>query len=118
MGERGRWEVVNFRSTDGQLVAKRVVGLPGEVISLSEQRPVINGSIVPFPRQLEFLEYYAFGKLSRGREVSCGDGYFVLGDWSNDSADSRYDGPVPIDRIRGRAWLIVWPPSRFGFVGP
>ena len=41
---------------------------------------------------------------------------YVLGDDSKDSADSRYDGPVPPDIVRGRVWLIVWPPERISFV--
>lgn len=113
-----RWEIVRFESADHLVVAKRVVGLPGEMISLKEKQPLINGSAVEVPASLSFLQYYAFGNLHGGKQAACGDGYFVLGDDSRDSQDSRFDGPVAPDRIRARAWLVVWPPSRIGFVNP
>ena len=48
--------------------------------------------------------------------MPCGSGYYVLGDDLKDSDDSRFNGPVPADRIMGRAWLIVWPMKRLGWV--
>ena len=30
----------------------------------------------------------------------------------------RFDGPVDRERIRGRPWLIIWPPSRIRFLNP
>jgi signal peptidase I len=46
---------------------------------------------------------------------------FVLGDNRLESADSRFAPPeglgyVPIDHVVGRASLIVWPPSRLGWI--
>jgi signal peptidase I len=113
-----RWEVVSFHNVESFLVAKRVVGLPGESISLDARRALINGTPLPVPASLTFLRYYAWGDLDDGKSVNCGEGYFVLGDDSKDSADSRFDGPVSPSEIRARAWLIVWPPSRIGFVNP
>lgn len=113
-----RWEVVQFRNSEGFVVAKRVAGLPGELISLDDKKVVIDNEVIPFPNSLEFLRYYSFAKLNRGRQDSCEKGYYVLGDDSHDSADSRYDGPIAPERIQSRAWLIVWPPSRMGFINP
>jgi len=113
-----RWEVVQFRNNEGFVVAKRVAGLPGEMISLDDKKLVIDNKVMPPPESLGFLQYYAFANLNRGRQDSCEGGYYVLGDDSRDSSDSRYDGPIAPERIRGRAWLIVWPPSRIGFVNP
>jgi signal peptidase I len=42
--------------------------------------------------------------------------YFVLGDNSTQSIDSRYFGCVPAANIIGRAWLCYWPPQRIGLV--
>ena len=112
-----RWEVVQFRTSDHFLVAKRVVGLPGESVSLRDQRVAINGTVVASPPSLASMRYYAYGDFHAGRDAPCGKGYFVLGD-ARDSLDSRFEGPISPAKIRGRAWLIVWPRARFGFVNP
>jgi signal peptidase I len=41
---------------------------------------------------------------------------FVLGDNRSNSQDSRYAarGPIPIDTIVGRAFILVWPPGEIG----
>ncbi|HUT35818.1 MAG TPA: signal peptidase I [Planctomycetota bacterium] len=113
-----RWEIVAFHSSDGVPVMKRVVGLPGEEVSLRDGRVLVNGSPVAYPPALGGIKYVPDGMLHRGRAAKCGEGYFVLGDDSGDSQDSRYDGPVALDRIERRAWLIVWPPSRIRWVTP
>ncbi len=113
-----RWEVVTFRNVDGLFVAKRVVGLPGEEISLDDLKPVIDGTKLFPPKPLSFLRYYEWGNLNNGKIAASGTGYYVLGDDSRDSADSRFDGPVQPEDIQSRAWLRVWPWHRIGFVNP
>jgi signal peptidase I len=113
-----RWEVVRFWSVDGSWVMKRVGGLPGETVSVQDTWLDINGKPLPRPPELRTLTYYPYGNCRGGAQVPCGDGYFVLGDYSKDSQDSRYEGPLDPSRIDGRAWLRVWPPSRFGWVNP
>ena len=111
-----RWEVVTFRNGEGLQVMKRVVGLPGETVSLRDHQVLIDESPIERPAGLAFLDYYAFGNLAGGGAAPCGQGYYVLGDDSRDSQDSRFEGPVDPERIRGRAWLIVWPLSRARFL--
>ena len=41
---------------------------------------------------------------------------FLMGDHRQNSADSRTFGPVPIDRVIGRAWLRYWPLGTFGIL--
>jgi len=113
-----RWEVVTFETEDGLQVMKRVAGLPGESVTLAAGELRVNGEALLRPASIRKLEYLAYGRVRNGRAVECGSGYFVLGDHSTDSADSRFEGPVEPRRIIGRAWLVVWPPSRIGFVSP
>jgi type IV secretory pathway protease TraF len=40
----------------------------------------------------------------------------TLGDNRPNSRDSRYFGPVPIDQIVGRAWLVCWPPENIKLI--
>ena len=113
-----RWEVVPFVNRDGIEVMKRVVGLPDETVGIADYRVQVDGTAVPFPSGIEHLKYYGYGHVGKGRTLTCDGGYFVLGDDSKDSQDSRYNGVLPGDRVNGRAWLIVWPPDRIGFVTP
>lgn len=94
----------------GGTFIKRIVGLPGEKVSMHNGRVAING------RRL--VESYVRPD-SRGRESgewarSPRDGYFVLGDNRAMSCDSRRWGVVPRGNIIGRAEVIYWPPNRAG----
>lgn len=112
-----RWEVIAFRNEEGITVMKRVVGLPGETIHMNQRGELfVDGALVPQPAYLSHVRYVPIAFLFQERKFHCQDGYFVLGDDSRDSDDSRYNGEVPSDGIIGRAWLIVHPWRRFGFV--
>jgi signal peptidase I len=112
-----RFEVVRFRNNDGIDVMKRVGGLPGEHVSSRDNWLLIGGQPIARPAELAFLKYYPYGRFFKGDGSTNGpDAYFVLGDDSMDSQDSRYDGAVERSRLRGRAWLRVWPPVRIGFI--
>jgi len=113
-----RWDVVAFRNNEGIQVMKRVVGLPGETVGIADSRVLINGKVVEIPAKLSFLRYYDYGNVREGKTVACGRGYYVMGDDSKDSEDSRYEGPIEPERLFARAWLRVWPWSRIGWVSP
>jgi signal peptidase I len=112
-----RWEVLTFRDREGNRLMKRVVGLPGETVSLPDvgQLTIDGKRIEPSP-ELSFLKYLPAGNLMDGKSVRTDGGWYVLGDYVRDSLDSRFDGPVPKSRIVGKAWLRIWPLSRFGLV--
>jgi signal peptidase I len=111
-----RWEIYFFYDPDGVPVAKRIVGMPGERISVRNHQVYINGVAIQRPKDLSFLKYYDYGNLLDNREVDCGKGYYVMGDDSIDSQDSRYIGPVMGEKFRGRVWCVLWPSSQVRFV--
>jgi signal peptidase I len=109
-----RWEVLTFRDKEGMQLMKRVVGLPGETVAIPDVgRLVINGTPMKAPSDLQYLPA---GNVVNAKTVEVGEGWYVLGDEVRDSLDSRFEGPVPRPRVVGRAWLRLWPPSRFGLV--
>jgi signal peptidase I len=111
-----RWEIYFYYDSDGNPVAKRVVGLPGEAISVKNKEIYINGTPLTKPKKLQSINYFGYGTLAGGRQVNCGQGYFMLGDASVDSYDSRYTGVVTKERFRGRVLCIVSPRAHAGFV--
>jgi signal peptidase I len=111
-----RWELVAFHNAEGLFVMKRVAALPGGNIRMERDGTIfVNAARVERPERLRSIRYYAYGTLAAGNTAKAGDGFFVLGDDSKDSQDSRWEKPVSWEAICGRPWLIVWPPHRIGF---
>jgi signal peptidase I len=100
---------------------KRVIGLPGETVEIKDGDIYINDELVTEPRIIKDIYYTniaphqgPYGR--RGQKFTVPDGrYFVLGDNSVNSRDSRFWGFVPFENIRGKAFFIYLPPGRFGF---
>jgi signal peptidase I len=108
-----RWEPITCRRDNGQVAVRRVVGLPGETIGIRKSgQPVVDGQPVDRPPELASLDYLPVCNVHQGKEVACGDGYFVLGDDSMDVQDSRFEPPVPADALVGRPWLLFHRNSR------
>jgi len=114
-----RWELIAFRNAEGLQIMKRVVGLPGEKVVLKKDGTfLVDGAAVERPAAIAQTKYYAWGALAAEHSAGSDTGYFVLGDDSKDSQDSRWEKPVEPDAMNGRPLLVVWPLSRFGFVNP
>ncbi len=105
---------VAWTRPSSQTFIKRVVGLPGDHLSIHDGHVIRNGKpepdsyIVPcngdascnFPQTIT---------VPRGM-------YYMMGDNRPDSEDSRFWGPVPRAWIIGKAFLTYWPPDRIGFL--
>ena len=95
---------------------KRVIGLPGETVRIDYDGNIyINGEILDEKYGLEKMAYPGIAE----QEITLGDDeYFVLGDNRNVSEDSRYPDVGLIKRkdIIGRAWLRIYPFSKFGLI--
>ncbi|MFI7250935.1 signal peptidase I [Micromonospora chalcea] len=100
---------------------KRVIGVPGDKIwCCDDGRVVVNG--VPLDEQAYVsedspVELPPNPKECRSRqftEVVVPPGQiFVMGDHRLVSQDARCQGPVPIENVVGRAFMIVWPSQRW-----
>jgi signal peptidase I len=89
---------------------KRIVGLPGEKLSMRNGIVSINGVSLAEP----YLRPRYRGRASGDWARIEGDSYFVLGDNRAKSCDSRRWGVVRRDDIIGRAEVTYWPPNRVG----
>ncbi|HEV8566157.1 MAG TPA: signal peptidase I [Actinoplanes sp.] len=100
---------------------KRVIGLPGDKVACCDDkgRITVNGQGIdePYVQDNSPLDAPPNPRQCTSRrfaEVTVPAGeMFVMGDHRAVSQDARCQGPVPIDNIIGRAFVIVWPSSRF-----
>ncbi len=92
---------------------KRVVGKPGDTVTIQSGRVFVNGELLNETVQTESME--DAGLAEDGVKLGA-DEYFVLGDNRNNSEDSRSAnfGNVKKEDILGRAWFVVTPGNRFG----
>ncbi len=104
-----RFDIIVFpHENNGETIyyIKRVIGLPGEQIQISDG--VIYVDNVPLEENFGY-EVMEDAKLAASPIVLGDDEYFVLGDNRNHSSDSREIGAVKRDKIVGKAVFRVWP---------
>ena len=95
---------------------KRVIGLPGDTVTARNGQVYVNNRKLDEPylpagtSTLTLRDEYS---LERGIKVPA-DEVLVMGDNRGNSQDGRVFGPIPEDSIVGRAFVVMWPPSRFG----
>lgn len=96
---------------------KRIIGLPGENITLNGGRILINGRSLEEKYLPKSLRTSPGVFLSENLTFSLGpEEYIVFGDNRDNSSDSRSWGPIKKKDVVGRAWLIYWPPKLWGTV--
>ncbi|MCI0357354.1 MAG: signal peptidase I [Planctomycetaceae bacterium] len=114
-----RWDIVVFLSPgEGpQLYAMRLVGLPGESVEVKEGGVWINGVRQQPPAEIAGLRWYLPDgagtpqfATERNPTPLAANEYFVLGDYSPSSYDSRFWGPVKGEDLRGVVSAVYWPP--------
>jgi signal peptidase I len=112
--EPKRGDIVVFKSVEGgdEDLIKRVVGVPGDKISVRNGRLFVNGE----PQREPYVnKKYPDRSFSAPTTVPKGH-IFVMGDNRTNSQDSRVFGPVPKRNIEGEAFLRFWPPDRIGWL--
>ena len=102
-------EAVGIRTRGHEDLIKRVIGLPGETVSVSENQVHIDGVPISEPYLSDDVVMPDAGPFEVG-----GDEVFVMGDNRQFSFDSRRFGNIEMDSLVGRAFVIIWPLSNFG----
>ena len=101
--------VVLDEEKEGEIIIKRIIGMPGDTVSIRDNTIYVNGE--------EVEEDYAYGETSDYEEITLDDDkYFILGDNRPISKDSRYFGPVKEDEIIGKVIFRLWPFNKFGTI--
>ncbi len=108
--------VFPFLGEEETFFIKRIIGLPGETVQIDEEGTIyVDGEVLEDGYGREVIQ-----NPGRAREpIELGkDEYFVLGDNRNDSTDGRDPsvGNIRRENIIGRAWLRIWPLSKFGLI--
>lgn len=115
--ERGDVIVFEAPRTDDEEFIKRIIGLPGEKVSIKGGKVYINNQQLKELYLDDALVTSAGSFLLEGKEVVVPENnFFVLGDNRPASSDSRMWGFVSKDKITGRAFVIYWPPPQVGLI--
>ncbi len=93
-----------------QAFIKRIIGKPGEVISVANGKVYLNNQ----PMQEDYIAEPANQPFLPVKVPE--DQFFVMGDNRNDSNDSRYWGFLPSKNLIGRATFRFWPLNRIGLI--
>ncbi len=109
-----RFDIIVFPyKYTGEFFIKRIIGLPGETVQIDENGYIyINGEILKegYGKEVIADPGRALEPVQLGE-----DEYFVMGDNRKDSRDPSV-GNIHRSEIVGRAWIRIWPFSRFGIL--
>ena len=105
--QQGDVIVFHFPRDPSRDFVKRVIGVPGDVVTMEDGFVRVNGATLEEP-------YLTVRDTSDLVPVKLGEKeYFVLGDNRRGSNDSRNWGAVPEENILGKVWLVYWPLSNW-----
>lgn len=121
--EPQRGDVIIFHPPENDNIdyVKRVIGVPGDVIKISDCRVYITRDGERFEASEPYLYEDTCTRggigFSDGRATRISEGeYLVLGDNRGNSADSRVFGLITTERIVGKAIFRFWPLSKVEFL--
>ena len=100
--QRGDVVVFHYPRNPEEDYIKRVIGLPGDMVSIQGGQVVVNNQILDEPYIASPPAYSNTWNVPEGQ-------IFVLGDNRNQSSDSHSWGFVPVENVVGKALVIYWP---------
>ncbi|MBI4348410.1 MAG: signal peptidase I [Elusimicrobia bacterium] len=128
----------------GKDFIKRTIGLPGETVEIKKGKVFIDGKVLEgeayaqyvdasrYPPATTKLPAEDYQRLWQTHQLDhrLGDAvrdnfgpikvpegtYLMMGDNRDRSCDGRFWGPVAEHYLKGKAWVIYWPPTRIGRV--
>ncbi len=111
-----RGDIIVFHVPDStrRPFIKRLIGLSGDQVEIRDGRVLVNGAPItgaPIFATNQYQNQGMYGGVGQVIEVSSEE-FFVLGDNSGSSHDSRFWGFVPRTHLIGKAMVIFWPPQR------
>lgn len=106
-------DIVVFDDPTGQhpQLIKRVIATEGQTVSIRDHAVYVDDKKLDEP--------YVYGKPSDPGTVALplvvpAGAVWLMGDNRPFSGDSRYFGPQPVSKVRGKAFWTYWPPKHFG----
>lgn len=102
--------VFHYPRDPEQEYIKRIIGLPGDRVRVTNGQVFINDQAIYEP-------YIAAAPAYESEWVVPPDSLFVLGDNRNNSSDSHNWGAVPMENVIGKAVVVYWPPEKWGLIG-
>ena len=105
--DHGDVVVFHYPRDPEQEYIKRIIGLPGDTVTIDNGHVYLNGQQLNEP-------YIAASTRTTGEWQVPGGHLFVLGDNRNNSQDSRNFGFVSMENVIGKANFIYWPPTDWG----
>jgi signal peptidase I len=109
LGTPHRGDIIVFRyppDPEREPYIKRVIGLPGDNVEISNGIVRVNGISLDEPYIYDKPDY-------NGSWLVPVDSLFVLGDNRNRSSDSHSWGMVPLENVIGKALVVYWPPENW-----
>jgi signal peptidase I len=94
---------------------KRIIGLPGDTITITDQEVYVNDRLLEEPYIAAKSVLWENGFTKNGVPFKVPEGYvYIMGDNRPRSSDSREFGPIPIDSIIGQVFYRYLPPQHAG----
>jgi len=95
------------------MLIKRVIAVGGQTVDLQDGKVVVDGTALDEPYTHGQPSLPGDPRITYPLTLPVGT-VWVMGDNRTQSKDSRWLGPQPVSEVHGRAFVIYWPPSRWG----